>query len=220
MTSEKGIDSPTAQPPANLVLPFSLTELSNIRVRPADLARMMNVSRQAVSGWVKQGKITLGADGRVDPKIAVTQLLSNCDPSRLRAKVFQPITKDISNQRRRIADLEKSVADLTEDRDFHAAAASELLKVMEEFRWQVVAAWPALSQMTGAEQIAAELERIEELAFAAALSHRKDELTGDSLDADLAEFATLAKEVSLLEVDSRNGSSARAPQWKGGVGET
>lgn len=217
LTPEQGIDTHPTPTPANLVLPFSLTELSNIRVRPADFARMMNVSRQAVSQWVRDGKISLGADGRVDPKIAVSQLLSNCDPSKLRAKVLQPLTRDIGDQRRRIADLEKAVASLTEDRDFHAAAAQEMLEVLSEFKFQLISSWPELSLLSPSEQLDAEFERLTDLAFSE-ISNRKDELVGDSLDADLAAFAELAKEVSILEIESKNAVCARGPDLKGGAG--
>lgn len=218
LTSEEGIDSPPTPAPANLALPFDLTQLSHVRVRPADLARMLNVTRQAVSQWIKDGKITLGADRRVDPQVAVRQLLHNCDPSRLRAKVLQPLTRDIGDQRRQIADLKGTIASLTEDRNFHAAAAAEMLEVIDEFKWLLIASWPELSQVAGAEPLDAEFERLIDQAFTQ-VSNRNHELTGDGLDADLAELAALANDVSILEFESRSGTGARtAERIEGGGG--
>lgn len=92
-----------------------------IRVRPAEFARLMQCSKQAVSQWVKEGKITLGADGRLDPTKAVSQLLRNSDPDRLRAKTLAPLMRDIGRYEQRILQLENALqeahADLAEADD-------------------------------------------------------------------------------------------------------
>lgn len=95
--------------------PLDLGELtSGIRVRPAQLARLCGVSKQAVSGWIKRGLITLGPDGRVDPTKAARDLVTRSDPGRLRARVFKDIVDDVGGLRRRIASLEGKNRDLQE----------------------------------------------------------------------------------------------------------
>ena len=113
--------------------------LAGIRVTRAQFARMMNVSRQAVTEWVKAGRLTVGADDRFDPRKAVADLLRTGDPAKLRAKALQPLANEMSSMRQRIVDLESGIgqcmktidalkADLhstREDREFHESAAAE-----------------------------------------------------------------------------------------------
>lgn len=81
------IDAPTD--PGQSILPFRRSELTSMRVLPSSLARILGVSKQAVSGWIKDGKITLGSDGRVDPITATDQYLRNTDPARIRVRVLR-----------------------------------------------------------------------------------------------------------------------------------
>jgi hypothetical protein len=96
--------------PIHPTLPLSFEDVGNLRVRPAELARMLGVSRQSVSQWIQIGKVTLGADGRVDPAKATRQVIDNSDPSRLRARVLRSAVEDVGTLRRRIADLEHQLA--------------------------------------------------------------------------------------------------------------
>ena len=50
-------------------------------VKPAELARMLGVSKTAVSKALKCGRITLGDGGLVDADVALEQLKSNTRPS-------------------------------------------------------------------------------------------------------------------------------------------
>lgn len=70
-------------------LPFDPSELTTVRVRPAVFARMCDVSKQCVSQWIRQGKITRGPDGLIDPALAARQVFERSDPTRLRARVFK-----------------------------------------------------------------------------------------------------------------------------------
>ena len=81
-----------------------------VRVLPAHFARMMDVSKQTVSQWIKRGVITLGADGRVEPKRAARQVLDGTDPARLRARVFREIAQDLAAMRTRLVTLEAEMA--------------------------------------------------------------------------------------------------------------
>lgn len=135
MTDQENTTAPTQTPAQESTRPLDLGELtSGIRVRPAQLARMCGVSKQAVSGWIRRGLITLGPDGRVDPTKAARDLVTRSDPGRLRARVFRDIVDDVGALRRRISDLEAKSRDLQEqvthlDRVRRAQATCEALLV-------------------------------------------------------------------------------------------
>lgn len=114
--------------PKTGVLPFATGELdrSGLRLTRAEFARFLGVSKQAVGEWVTAGKITLGTDGRLDPRQAVSQLLRNTDPARLRSKVLAPLMRDVGVMQKRIADLECALAAANEDGAFHEESAGEL----------------------------------------------------------------------------------------------
>jgi DNA-binding XRE family transcriptional regulator/antitoxin component HigA of HigAB toxin-antitoxin module len=99
---------------------------SGLRVTRAQFARLLGVSRQTTSMWAKAGKITIGADGRLDPRVAVAQLLRHSDPGRLRAKVLAPLIEELSALRHRVAELEAKLQSALEDAAFREGAAAEL----------------------------------------------------------------------------------------------
>lgn len=113
------------------LLPFDPAEMDRfgVRVTRSQFAKLMEVSKQAVSEWTASGRITLGADGRLDPRQAVAQLLRNSDPARLRAKVLAPLVRDLGVHQRQIAELEARLAAAEERAEFvevEAAEAAEL----------------------------------------------------------------------------------------------
>lgn len=85
-----------------------------IRVRPADFARMVEVSKQTVSQWIKKGIINIGVDGRLNPKEAARQVVQNTDPGRLRARLLKPLVNDTGALRRRICEQDADLAYLNE----------------------------------------------------------------------------------------------------------
>ena len=121
--------NPDCTTPKTGTLPFASGDLdrSGLRLTRAEFARFLGVSKQAVGEWVTAGKITLGADGRLDPRQAVSQLLRNTDPARLRAKVLEPLSRDIGRLQKRVADLEAAIAAANENASFHEESASELI---------------------------------------------------------------------------------------------
>jgi len=98
MTIATDTDTKRAHRGAQPALPFSEEELATNgpRLRPAELARLLGVSRQTVHVWLKAGKATLGADGRLDPRKAVADVLKAGDPARLRARVLAPFAEEIA----------------------------------------------------------------------------------------------------------------------------
>jgi DNA-binding transcriptional regulator YdaS (Cro superfamily) len=81
-----------------------------MRVLPAEFARMVGVSKQSVSQWIKQGKVMLGPDGRLDPHKASREVLQRTDPARLRARVFKDAMSGTDQLRARVRDLEQQLA--------------------------------------------------------------------------------------------------------------
>lgn len=96
--------------PQQPALSLSFAEVGRMRVRPSEFSRMIGVSRQTVSQWIRHGKVTLGSDGRLDPQAAAQQVVRNSDPTRLRARVLKEVVGDVSGLRRRIVALEEDIA--------------------------------------------------------------------------------------------------------------
>lgn len=117
-------------PQKTLFLPFDPAEMrpSGLRLTRAEFARFLGVSKQAVGEWVTAGKIQLGADNRVDPRQAVSQLLRNSDPARLRVKVLAPLVRDLARFHIHIAKLEDALAEQREEAEFHEGAGKELVE--------------------------------------------------------------------------------------------
>lgn len=92
-------------------LDFDPRDLMSMRMRPAEFARLCKVSRQSVSVWIKQGLVTLGPDGLLDPVKASREILARADPARLRARVFREAMVDTPALRRRVRELEQELAD-------------------------------------------------------------------------------------------------------------
>lgn len=96
--------------PRPSLLPFDPADLVALRVSPAQFARMCDVSKQSVSQWIKQGKVTLGPDGKLDPAKASREIFERTDPSRLRARVFKSAMEGRDDLRGRVRKLEGELA--------------------------------------------------------------------------------------------------------------
>ena len=68
---------------------------SKIRMKPAEFSRLIGVSKQAVSAWIRDGKISIGRDGHLNPNEAISQLLKKSNPAKLRSKALMPLIKQI-----------------------------------------------------------------------------------------------------------------------------
>ncbi len=101
-------------------------DAARVRLRPADVARLFGVSRQAVGQWIAGGKLRLDDDGRVTAAAAVDQLVRH-NPDRLRAAALAPVVREMAALRLRIAELERDLAAARDDAEFHSGSAAELV---------------------------------------------------------------------------------------------
>lgn len=146
MTNSIDSDSTLKKQGNQPLLPFAGGDLdrSGIRLTRAEFSRFLGVSKQAVTDWVKSGKVVIGADGRLDPRQAVSQLLRSGDPARLRSKVLAPLVKDVGALQRRIADLERDLARALEDVEFNQGSSYELIHILQAFEKCLLLEWEAL----------------------------------------------------------------------------
>lgn len=137
----------------SMALPFesSSSEMAGIRVTRAEFSRLMGCSKQAVTEWVKSGRITVGIDGRVDPRQAVSQLLRTGDPSRLRVRVLEPLVREVASADAKISAMKIKLAEAEEAADFHEAASIELLEVQQAFTQCLIEDWDQLRFIDRAE---------------------------------------------------------------------
>lgn len=82
-----------------------------VRVRPVDFAKLCGVSKQAVSMWIKEGKITIYPDGTLDPKKAAKEYIQNSDPARVKASIFKVITDDVDTLKKEIQQLNAKISE-------------------------------------------------------------------------------------------------------------
>lgn len=108
-------------------------DLLRVRILPAQLARALDVSKQSVSRWVRDGWVTLGADGRLDPTIAIGQLLRRCDPGRLRARWLRQAVTEVQELREAAATADQRVAAVEADLGAQLAEAQRRLDHMTEY---------------------------------------------------------------------------------------
>lgn len=119
----------------------------------------MGVSRQCVSTWVRSGKISLDAAGRLDPQRAVEELLRNSVPGKLRARALAPLANDVRALQQQLADLKARLEQAEVDRDFHEGVAQGLLKVPELMRDLIASEWATLRKVSH-EGIGEKIEEI------------------------------------------------------------
>lgn len=118
------------------MLPFAETELLAVRLRPAEFARCIGVTKQSVSRWIADGKVTLGADGRLNPTAAMRQLLRTGDPGRIRARLVRQAFADMGDLRAlaaRADEAERKVAALAEQIEVERFTADQDYETLE--RW-------------------------------------------------------------------------------------
>lgn len=139
MTNQPDSDYPAENKGKSYSLPgvSSGADLAGIRVTRAEFARMMGVTRQACTDWVKAGRIVVGADSRFDPRKAVASLMRTGDPSRIRSAILAPLVRDIAGRDREIErlrheneKLQATVAFAEENADFAEQSSFELINIL------------------------------------------------------------------------------------------
>ena len=148
MTFHNDSDTGYRERVKTLSLPFASSEIESagIRVTRAEFSRLMGCSKQAVTEWVKAGRITVGADGRFDPRHAVRSLLATGDPAKIRARVLAPLVAEMTNLHSRRVTLEMKLAEATEAAAFHEGSADELATVNAALVATIVGDWQKLRE--------------------------------------------------------------------------
>ena len=127
-------------------------ELLRVRVLPAEFARLLGVSKQAVSRWIAAGKVSTNpVDGRLDVQTAVQQVLRNTDPGRMRARVLRAAIADVQELRKaaaladeRVAAVEADLATVQSDARREATLADNFARALDRFLELLIEHEPAL----------------------------------------------------------------------------
>jgi DNA-binding transcriptional regulator YdaS (Cro superfamily) len=188
-------------------------ELLKVRIIPAEFARLLGVSKQTVSQWIKKGHVSINPlDGRLDVTTAVQQVLRNTDPGRLRARVLRQAVEDVQSLRLAAAEADERVAEVQAQLDDaqrkirQAIAYSEDVDCMLDNMLKLLRQGEAEFRASADSAAWAELVRRLE-ADAAALCDPVDDLAGlpddpaalDALPDDLPELTDLPEYVAALE---------------------
>lgn len=180
-----------------------------MRVRPAQFARMCEVSKQSVSDWIRRGVISLGPDGLLDPVVASRQVFERTDPARLRARVFKDLARDVPELREQVRELRQGLKAMTAERDRLAADLAQAVQLrmhvdevesrLQDLLAGIADQWPALALSAHAGNLPDDLERL-----SCRLFHRftADEMA-ESFDDDPA------------SADSLEGKASPAPGING-----
>jgi hypothetical protein len=154
-------------------------DLSHIRVRPSEFARMMGCSKQAVSIWIRDGKVVLGGDGRLDPSQAVAQLLKNSNPNQLRLKALAPLIRKQRESDRLIQDLKNELSIVKDDEEFYEGAIEDFLNIFNGLKQNLQTDFEVLERETAGQLINAIISWLDE-----AIQHGSQGLViADFLDA-------------------------------------
>ncbi|WP_413439137.1 hypothetical protein ACFDAU_06265 [Sulfuriferula sp. GW1] len=202
-----------ATPQPELGFLMNHKELLAIRVRPAEFARMLGVSKQTVSTWIRDGKVTINTlDGLLDVRRAIQDVLRNTSPGRLRSRVLRQAVTDALELRQNLAsaedrattaeaalrNAEKSIAG-GEAWIASAARALEILKssivaAADELRAAPTADWPAILnrlELAADEAADVQLGNIADPEMAALDRELDRHFLNLELDAEDAEMAAL-----------------------------
>lgn len=203
MTSPADLVTCDACPARRSTLPFNLADMIAVRLLPAQFARVLGVSKQAVSKWIHAGKVTLGPDGRLDPAKAIQEVLKNTAPTRLRARIFRQAMEGADAMRVELRALQRKVAGLEQE-----LAASERAcgLAVAEVRRRDSSATDAVAAAQAAGDAAT---RVLLAAFRRALVVRFDQVAAERAKG----YADLAW--ALEEIESEVISKARVERGHG-----
>lgn len=159
--------------PQSLPLLADHPDLLRVRILPAEFARLLGVSKQSVSCWIRDGKVTINPlDGRLDVQTAIQQVLRNTDPGRLRARVLRQAVQDVQGLRDEISraqgEIESLRAELAEAREsikFFQRYADDGDCFEEQFRALLIEREPDLRNTPDGEAWAGLLNRLWDMAL-------------------------------------------------------
>lgn len=172
-----------------------------IRIKPAHLARMLDVSRQTVHSWVKEGKLTLDSSGLVNPTSAVREVLAKSDPSRIRARVLKPLVNDVETLRRQL-EQERARADLAELRLKQARASEGEFMAMTDFLSDLIVEHEADFRATAN---AAEWQELADAIYEEAEAKAQESPVDlDKADAELIDRVKQAGQVGQWDSDEKS----------------
>lgn len=103
---------------------------SKIEIKPSEFARLIGVSKQAVSAWIKDGKITINDHGYLNPNKAIAQLLKNANPAKLRSKALMPLIKQIRVLNLMVKEQDIKLQDLEDEVNFLTEANDEFILIL------------------------------------------------------------------------------------------
>ena len=134
MTKQKSFPaSSTSKVQSSLSCVADASALMRVRILPAEFARLLGVSKQAVSRWIAAGKVTISPiDGRLDVQTAVQQVLRNTDPGRMRARVLRHAIADLQAPGG-VADVDARVASIEAELGAKITAAERQLEHMTRY---------------------------------------------------------------------------------------
>jgi hypothetical protein len=121
--------APATQEKVQSSLPLLADSAALLRVRilPAEYARLIGVSKQSVSRWIAEGKLTINAlDGRLDVRAATEQLLRTSDAGRMRSRVLKAAVVSVSELRQSAAEADDRIAEVQADLDALRARYADL----------------------------------------------------------------------------------------------
>ena len=205
MTTPAQLIACDACPARRSTLPFDMADMIAVRLLPAQFARMVGVSKQSVSKWIRAGKVTLGPDGRLDPVAGIQEVLNNTAPTRLRARVFRQAMQGADAMRAEIRALQRRCAHL--ESEAHTSAADLRAEVARLQRALVVAGDHEAAAVAEAQQV--EVRVME--AFRRAIAGRFDHLIHENARG----FGHLRWELECLESHVR--SQVSNPPLKTGL---
>jgi hypothetical protein len=126
-TTQNQAPAPQENHQKSLPLLADSAALLRVRVLPAEFARLIGVSKQSVSRWIADGKITINAlDGRLDVQAATEQLLRTSDPGRMRSRVLKAAVLNVSELRQTAAAADDSIAAIQAELDAARASYADL----------------------------------------------------------------------------------------------
>ncbi|MBK8286310.1 MAG: hypothetical protein IPK97_16335 [Ahniella sp.] len=162
------MNSSESAPNGSGALPFDPAQAlrAGLRVRQCDFARLIGVSKAAVSGYIRRGLIDRpGPDGRLDPVAASAQLLKRGDPVRLRAPLLRRAAESVADAQGRAdtmsAHVDRLTAELESEREFRQARClvdDELCRRLDLLQAELIAGFDRLAEARAVGRLFVELQ--------------------------------------------------------------